>query len=470
MKKRMLAGMALGATAALLGLVTTPALAATAATAATAWSGGYTCTGGDVPPGYYQSVTIDGLCYMTDGLVTVQGDLVITPGSLLDAGATLGDPAAGTHVVPATVDIRGSVFVGKGAVLVLGCSVNLLGICNTTATYDTVGGNLTAYGAEADVLHNVAVRGNVSVLGGGGGAAGGAASGACDASTYQAPAPWSQDPALAAQFVPQYTDFEDGSVGGNLTIAGVHTCWMGALREQVGGNYLYAGNRTSDPDGDEIGNNLVSGNMACLANDPAVQWGDSGAAPNIVGGNAVGQCSFDTVLPNPAPEADEGAGVGEHFAVASYSLPTYTGTHASTLVDALPPVTTDAGNTITADLNDFTMTGSGLTGSGTFSPSIGPGNSGDAVLTVTRPDHFGQFLAYDACDCSFGGQSGTILLRFYGTVLPSGQTYGTFLVVSGGLAPMNGPGAAGGLDTLAGYGTFYGSVNSWRLVEHLRIT
>jgi hypothetical protein len=461
MKKRPIARLALGATVALLGLVIAPVIMASAASAAPAGGGGgggYTCTGGDVAPGNYPSVTIAGLCYMTDGLVTVQGNLVITPGSLLDAGATLGDPKLGTHVVPATVDIRGNVFVGKGAVLVLGCSVNLLGICNATATYDTIGGNLTARGALGDVLHNVTVRGNVSIKGGGGGV------------TCTPEAPWTDDAALIAQQVPQYTDFEDGSVGGNYAVDGVSTCWNGTLRVQIGGNVSFSGNTDADPDGMEILNNLVGGKMACFANSPQIQFGDSGAAPNIVGGNASGECGFGVTQLNPAKEAGEGKGILEHISVPSYSLPTYTGKHASTLVEALPPVTTDARNTITADLNDFTMTGSGLTGSGTFSPSIGPGNSGDAVLTVTRPNHFGQFLAYDACDCSFGGQSGTILLRFYGTVLPSGLAYGTFLVVSGGLAPMNGPGAAGGLDTLAGYGTFYGSVNSWHLVEHLRIT
>ncbi len=40
------------------------------------------------------------------------------------------------------------------------------------------------------------------------------------------------------------------------------------------------------------------------------------------------------------------------------------------------------------------------------------------------------------------------MIRFYGTTSPSGFTYGTFLVVSGGAA------VGGGLQTLAGWGTF----------------
>jgi len=196
-------------------------------------------------------------------------------------------------------------------------------------------------------------------------------------------------------------------------------------------------------------------------------------SPDVVRGHAYGQCGFDVLQPNPAAEAQQGPGVPEHIAVPSRAFPTYFGQHTATQVGSLPTVTTDAGNTITAVLNNFTLTGSGLTGSGTFSPSLGPSVSGDAVLTVTRPDHFGTFIAYDACNpCSLGGKSGTALLRFYGTVLPNGVTYGTFLITSGGAADFIPDVSPGALATLAGWGTFYGKPGSttWSLVEHLKIT
>jgi len=238
--------------AAVLALAVAPALTATAASAATAWhGGGYTCTGGNIPAGTYTTVTVKGKCYMTDGLITVLQDLKVGKGALLDAGATLGDPKSGTPVVPATVDIRGNVFVGKGAVLVLGCSPNLLGICSGSATFDTIGGNLTAEGALADVLHNTDVRGNVTIQGGGGGVT-------CS------PAPlWAEDKAIAATQTPQYTDIEDSFIGGNYTVTNVSTCWNGTLRDQIRGNTDFSGNTDADPDGMEILNNLVGGNMAC---------------------------------------------------------------------------------------------------------------------------------------------------------------------------------------------------------------
>jgi hypothetical protein len=455
----------LGATAAVLGLVIAPVLTASAASAAPANGGGaYTCTGGNVAAGTYTSVLITGVCYMPAGTIVVRGNLTVAPGALLDAGATPGDPAS-SPVVTATVQIRGNVFVGNGAVLVLGCSPNLLDICPSALTFDSIGGNLIASDALANVVHGTSIGGNVSVVGGGGGAVGGAASGGCFAPGAPVPAPWTEDAALASQ-VPQYTDFEDNSIGGNFSMTGVQTCWLGALRDFVGGSINIAGDITSDPDGMEIDNNLTGGNLTCLNNDPAVQFGDSGAAPNLVRGFGIGECGFGVVLPNPAPEAGEGTGTPEHIAVSAGSLATSFGTRTLTGVASLPPVTTSSGDVITANVNDFALAGTGLTGLGTYNSDAPLGSSGDAVLSTVYPDGSRSFIAYDSCNCSVGRQSGPTTIRFYGTSAANGSTYGTFLIVSGGAVP------GGGLQTLAGWGTFSGSspTGTWRLVEHLRIT
>jgi hypothetical protein len=452
--------------AAVLGLVMAPVLTATAASADPAYGGNaYTCAGGDVAPGTYTSMLITGVCYMPAGTIVVRGNLTVAPGALLDAGANPGDPAS-SPVVTATVQVRGNVFVGQGAVFVLGCSPNLLGICPTALTFDSIGGNLISSNALANVVHGTSIGGNVSVVGGGSGAAGGAASGGCfDTAAYPIPAPWSEDAALA-NAVPEYTDFEDNSIGGNLTVVGVQTCWLGAVRDLVGGSITVAGDATSDPDGMEIDDNMAGGNLTCLANDPAVQFGDSGAAPNLVRGFGIGECGFGVVLPNPAPEAGEGPGISEHIAVSTGSLATSVGTRTLTEVASLPSVTTSSRDLITANLNDFTLAGTGLTGTGTYNSSLPPGSSGDAVLSTVYPDGSQSFIAYDTCNCSFGGQTGPTTLRFYGTSTRNGWTYGTFLITSGGAVP------GGGLQTLAGWGTFSSSspTGTWHLVEHLRIT
>jgi hypothetical protein len=425
MKKRPISHVAIGAAAALLGLMIAPVLTASAASAAPLGGGGggsYVCPGGNVPPGTYSSILITGVCFAPAGTIVVRGNLTIAPNALLDA-VTPGDPPA-SPVVPATVLIGGNVSVGRNGVLALGCSPNISG---------------------------------------GGGAVGGGASGGCFSPTAAIPAPWSEAPGLVAGG-PQYTDFEDTSIGGNLTIVGQQTCWMGSLRNQVRGSLTYASDVTSDPDGMEINNNLMGGNMTCLKNDPAVQYGDSGAAPNLVGGLGIGECGLNVTLPNTG--TSEQVTVLEHISVSLRSLKTYFGTHAATFVTQAESVKTTSGYTITAVLNDFTLKGTGLTGSGQATPSTLPAPSGDAVLSTVHPDGSSSFIAYDSCDkCSFGGQTGTTTLRFFGTTTAHGLTFGTFLVTGGGTGI--------GLPTLAGWGTFSSAgqpAGTWRLVEHLRNT
>ena len=468
--KTTIARMALGAIVALAGLMVPAVLTASAASAAPTWGGrAYVCTGGNIRPGTYSSIIVTGICYMPKGTIVVRDNLTVAPGALLDA-YTPGDPSAKHPVVAATVLIGGNVFVGKNGVLALSCSPN--GACSNPPgiTFDRVGGNITALDAQAVVIQKAAIGGSLTVLGGGGGAAGGASSGGCfNTAKYPIPAPWSKDAALSNPTTgsPQYTDVEDSSIGGNLTVAGQHTCWLGSLRDQVRGSLTYSGNVTSDPDGMEINNNLLGGNITCLGNDPAVQYGDAMAAPNLVGGFAFGQCGFRAVKPNPAASPGPPptpAGPLEHISVSKRSLGTYFGKHLATVVASLPPVRTVSGFTITAVLNNFKLTGTGLTGSGTVNVKLLPTPSGDAVLSTVYPGGSRSFIAYDTCQCRFRGLRGTVLIRFYGTTTPYGFTYGTFLVASGGAAN-------GKLAGLAGWGTFSSvGKRTWFLVEHLRIT
>ena len=441
----------------------------------------YNCTGGNVSAGTYNSMVITGVCYMPAGTVVVRGDLTVAPGALLDA-VTPGDPAGPGALLPSTVFVGGNVWVGHGAVLFLGCSPNVS--CPMAVTYDRIGGSLTATGALGVVVHSTSIGGNFSLLGGGGGVVGGTATGVCGgnpAAVPPVPAPvpplWAADPSLAngegpGMPIPVYSDAEDNVIGGNLSIIGLHSCWLGGLRNQVGGDANFSANVMGDPDALEMGNNLVSGNLTCLANVPAVQFGDGGAAPNMVGGFGIGECGFHVKVLNPAPEAMQGPGISEHIAVSTWSLGRYYGAHTQiSNVVTLPLGTTESGDTLVAELNNDTLNGSGLTGTITsvYPPTTAApvGSTGEVVLATVHSDGSESFTAIDNCNCSFDGQSGTVTIRAYGTTSANGFTKGTFLVTSGG-APVG-----GGLDTLAGYGTFssWGQpAGSLRIIEHLEIT
>ena len=99
-----------------------------------------------------------------------------------------------------------------------------------------------------------------------------------------------------------YSDFEDNTIGKNLIISGLQTCWLGALRNKVKGNFNASGNTTADPDGNELISNTIDGNMNCSSNSPAIQFGDSEGVSNLVARNATGQCGFSVLAPNPEPD------------------------------------------------------------------------------------------------------------------------------------------------------------------------
>jgi hypothetical protein len=469
MKLRRLMRAAIAASVALIGLAMAPAAVASAGTGEPPGKAVYNCTGGNIPAGVYRSMRISGICYMPSGNVVIRGNLTVTAGALLDAVAP-GDPTTGTPVVPATVFVGGNVFVGSGGVLLLGCSPNISCGNPPGITYDIVRGNLIAIGAQGVVLHSASIRGSVTIVGGGGGAA-------AQACTFQTPTqptianlqPWSEDPNL--DFTPVYSDIEDVSIGGNLTVSHLTSCWLGSLRDQVGRSARFVGNTMGDPDAMEVANNLVKGNMVCADNMPQVQFGDGMSAPNLVSGFAVGECGFKVTQPNPAPNPSmkQPAGVEEHISVRTGRLKTYFGTYSSTLVKALPNVTTSAGDTLIAELSNFSITGHrGLTGTGTVDSTMPPGQSGQAFVATAYPSGLVKFTVFDTCTCTFKGQTGTITLRAYGEQSRDGSIRGTFLVTSGG-----GPAAGGSLSTLAGYGTFSNfnePANTLRLVEHLAIT
>ena len=99
-----------------------------------------------------------------------------------------------------------------------------------------------------------------------------------------------------------YSDVEDTSVGGDLSITDLASNWFGALRNTVGGSATFSDITLADPDENEIVHNLsVGGNLICENDSPAVQFGDSGQSEATpVGGYGAGQCAFNRRVLFPA--------------------------------------------------------------------------------------------------------------------------------------------------------------------------
>src|SRR5262249_54891366 len=153
------------------------------------------------------------------------------------------------------LEVHGDLWVEPGGGAVLGCNTTS-GACfddpnqehPTLSSHATVRRNLIAQGALGIINHNADVWGDYLSTGGGGGIT-------CDpVGFFQA----FQSPAFSA--------FEDGSIGGNVRISNVRSCWMGFNRVHVGGSVAINNNQLADPDAIEILGNHIEGNLSCSGN------------------------------------------------------------------------------------------------------------------------------------------------------------------------------------------------------------
>lgn len=230
--------------------VLTLALSGVAASSVTAAPGKNVCTGGTIAAGTYNHMTVTGTCTFGDGTVTINGNLTVAP------GAVLNDHAGS----PAFVHVTGNVIVGQGG-------VGGLGTYAPSPAHDSavVDGNVIGNGAATLYLGGMTVHGNLIVKGGGD----------------------------AGRNLP----IKDDTIDGNVIIQGWTGLWFGVIRDNVGGNVIVNDNTAADPttlpgvDSSEIVTNTIGGNLICSGNTPAPQVGDSEGATNTVGKHKLGQCA-----------------------------------------------------------------------------------------------------------------------------------------------------------------------------------
>jgi hypothetical protein len=256
------------------GLIGTSGIAGADPTAAPI-CGNNEATAGTALSGDYKNLTVNGIAYVKNGAtLTVSGNLTLAQGACLDAFST------------GTVKVGQNVAVGFGATLALGCAPGSNGPppiapCFFTTTADTVGGNITADQPLTMYLTAVTVGGNVVSNGGG-----------------------FSTPGLSFPV-------KSMNINGNLVLEGWHGgpgAWIGALRNQVGGNVIISDNVGFRPgehnanDSTEVDGNTVGQNLICQNNTPPALYGDAynpaiGNGPNTVGHRAIGECANLTIPP-----------------------------------------------------------------------------------------------------------------------------------------------------------------------------
>jgi hypothetical protein len=237
--------------------------------------GDFTCSGGSIAPGVYSNLKITGVCTVDAGSVKVKQNVTVLSGGALVAlyGGTDKKP------VGSNLNVLGNLYVLTNGILFLGCEpVNQICIndpdqkVGSYFTRDAVGGSVIAEDALAVVAHLVVVGQDVTMTGGGGGVS-------CSGSL---PPPLSGPP---------YGDFEDMIIGGNLTITGWQSCWLGFVRDAIAHNVYFNDSVTFDPDGNEMATDSIRGNLSCAGNSPSPQIGDSAGSLTNVFGRAHGQCA-----------------------------------------------------------------------------------------------------------------------------------------------------------------------------------
>lgn len=262
-----------------------------------------TCSGTPSSPGtlagnYPSGVRIEGACEVNGGHAEVHGTLTLASGADLIAAFALNDVGgSGTS----SLTVLGNVRVESGASLLLGCDPGHFACIDdpsqehpTLTSADYISGNLTETAPLGVVLHNTAIGGNVTETGGGGGFT-------CDPSGV-----------FALFGSPVYSDYEVGSIGGNLRISGLTSCWLGVVSIRIHGSAHFAHNQLKDRDAIEILDNHVGGNLECRDNSMVWDSGETGPglyprapSPNTVAGKRLGQC----VLASPATD-DSAPGPG----------------------------------------------------------------------------------------------------------------------------------------------------------------
>ena len=287
-----------------VGILAVPGTATATTTPSTVTCGSSSIPG-DLSGGTYSSVTVAGECAVSAGQVVVTGNVTVDPGAALIAAFATDAKAPGTSGL--TVD--GDISVGSGGTLILGCEAAAFACFDdpnqnspTLNSPATVKGSVTATDPLGVIVHLATIGGDAVQTGGGGGVS-------CTPTGV-----------FADFHSPAYSDYEDNTIGGNLRITGLSTCWDGALRNKVGGSITFSDNTMADPDASEMLNNRAGGNLLCSDNSPAIQYGDSHASPNVVAGFATGECAFG--VKQPSPTAVPGPGGSPAGPLTPISTPT----------------------------------------------------------------------------------------------------------------------------------------------------
>jgi hypothetical protein len=258
----------------------------------------HVCHGTASKPGvlsgrYASGVDVKGYCAVNSGPAHVIGKLKLEQGSVL---------LAAFGMKHSKLKVTGDLKVNQGATLVLGCNTTSSPCIDdpsqshpTLSSFATVTGDINAFKPLGVIVHSTTVGGKVDEFGGGGGMS-------C--------APPSTGP-FASFHSPVFSAWEDNTIAGHLYVTDKESCWLGVIRNHVGGALKLVRDKMADPDAIEVESNHVHGNLFCLNDRPHV-WDSSETGNstyprelhrNHVHGSRIGQCQKAGPLTQGGPPA-----------------------------------------------------------------------------------------------------------------------------------------------------------------------
>jgi hypothetical protein len=275
-------------------------LAAIPAVAAAA--GPHTCSGTSKKPGvlagtYPSGVVVSGTCEVNAGQAHVEGTLTLKPNSVLIAAFGLNHR---TKHGGSSLTVTGTVDVGRGATMVLGCNPKSFPCIDDNqhkpklTSRGAISGNLKESSPLGVLVHSSRIGGSIAENGGGGGL------------SCKPAGPFTLFKS------PVYSDYEDNTVIGSISVSNLKTCWLGFARDHVVGHLTVTGNKVVDPDAIEILSNTVHKNLVCSGNTRVWDSAETSSTPgvlfprvpqpNIVDGKREGQCvlASPTTMGGPA--------------------------------------------------------------------------------------------------------------------------------------------------------------------------
>lgn len=269
---------------------------------ARAHSGPHPCIGTPSNPGvlsgnYSSGVVVSGFCAVNNGPAKVVGPLVLKPGSAL---------IAAFGMKGSKLTVNGDVTVRRGATMLLGCNTTSFPCVDdpnqsapTLTSPGTVTGNVTENAPLGVIIHSSTIGGSITETGGGGGMN-------CNPTGP-----------FAAFQSPVFSDYEDNTITGGITISQVTSCWLGVIRNHIGKSLRLTSNSMADPDAIEIEKNVIRRNLACFQNKQHV-WDSADASPTgalyprTIGRNKVGHYRLGQCL-TAGPVTPDGVPVGGPF-------------------------------------------------------------------------------------------------------------------------------------------------------------